>query len=118
MAESRDPWAETKAVLPTFVNEQRLYFLADLIFHLSIATRSTYSDSADSDQTSARALRAVNEIDHQISQHLLCALRNIAADERYPDDVFVEILRDHARAGNCTAIVEHALHRALRSQAS
>lgn len=117
MTESRDPWPAARDALPAFSNEQRLSFLADLIFQLSIAARSTHSDSADDDQTSLRTLREVNEMNHQISQHLLHALRNIAADQRYPDDVFVEILHDHARAGRCTAIVEYALDRALRSQA-
>jgi hypothetical protein len=42
------------------------------------------------------ALSALNEMQHTISGHLVSLLKR--SKDRYPDDVFINVLFDHARA--------------------
>lgn len=70
----------------------QLRLLAKFGHNLTIEARDTYVPQADRLHTPAR-LRAINEIQHRVLGHIYSLLSN--SDQRYPDDVMVQIMLEH-----------------------
>src|SRR5262245_37534624 len=70
---------------------EQVRFLVRFSWELTLVGRNYYAVGTE-ELTEPRALRAVNELQHQISQHVRALLEN--DDSRYPDDVFVSIILD------------------------
>ena len=68
---------------------KRVSFLAHLSWELTVLARDTYAVGSESVDQPAH-LRAFNECQHQVAQHLRHLLERQPA--RYPEEVFGEIL--------------------------
>jgi len=66
-------------------------FLTRLAWELTLVGREYYTPGTE-ELTDPRALRAVNELQHSITQHVRALLENDA--RRYPDDVLVRGILD------------------------
>lgn len=65
--------------------EEKLFFLIDLAYNLSIIARGYYYKEND-----PTIFYALNETMHIIIGHILNIVKN--SSERYPDDVFIDIV--------------------------
>jgi hypothetical protein len=86
---------ETSTVMSTFaafIAQEKIETLVRLIHELTILARDTYQ-SGTLDLAHPARLRAINEVQHRISAHVLALLRNDAG--RYPDEVLVNIILEH-----------------------
>jgi hypothetical protein len=95
--------------------DQDAAFLADLMVQMTIAARASYAEATGSNtDVGYRALRAWNELFHQVTQRLSHV---IGGGEDYPADVWCNILRDHARNGGVEADLAWAFGDALNRAA-
>jgi hypothetical protein len=104
-------------VIEAFANLQasdQIRFLVRLSWELTLVGRNFYVVGTD-ELTEPRALRTLNELQHQISQHVLKLLEE--DEERYPDDVFVNIILDHRETAipQFSDLIDSAWERAFRS---
>jgi hypothetical protein len=72
--------------------QEKIETLVRLAHELTIVGRDTYQVGAAGLSQPAR-LRAINEVQHRVSSHVLALLRNEAA--RYPDEVLIKIILEH-----------------------
>jgi hypothetical protein len=72
--------------------QEKVETLVRLSHELTILARDTYQAGTLGLLHPAR-LRAINEVQHRITAHVLALLRNDA--DRYPDDVLVNIILEH-----------------------
>jgi hypothetical protein len=91
-------------------SDKKHKFLLTTIFNLTISNRALLCEfNADT----ASQSRAINELLHKLSSH---ALATYEARDRYPDDVFFDILTEIASSAEITdaylAVVLQSLERA------
>lgn len=91
-------------------DHEKMIFLAEMSFDLTIGARETYITGTDLVSDPAR-LRLFNEAQHQLTGHLHHLLRQDA--DRYPDGVFAEILFECLKDLRCLkrldVIADHAV---------
>lgn len=80
---------ETTAFFSSLTRDEQMKFLAYISHYLTIVARDTYQIGTEN-ITNQPKMRTVNEIQHQISSHLLALLENSL--ERYPDDVLMQTI--------------------------
>jgi hypothetical protein len=76
--------------------DEREVFLVRVIFELTLRARDAYSGSPSA---AISKLRAMNEVQHRLSAHLMHLLDD--RDERYPDGTLWEIVSEIAATGGC-----------------
>jgi hypothetical protein len=92
---------------------QQTSVLALWALDLTIVARGHYPPlNGQPSGAHASKLIALNEVQHRIIGHLSRVVER--CDERYPDDVFLEIVLNLANGRHCAAEVAAALDRALR----
>ena len=85
-------------------DSDKLIFLAEVMGSLTIHGRGFGSDLSGEKQI--RAFKGLNEIQHKISFHFEgIGLKN----DRYPDNVFIQVLRETASTFGMSACLEQAL---------
>ena len=84
-------------------DQQRIAFLARLIFHLSQIARGSYTEAGVAEKQAIKNLRAFNEIVQMVSMQLLAALGIYSERVAYPQDVFVDLISDTAQQGDAQA---------------
>jgi hypothetical protein len=72
--------------------DDQLRLLARFGHNLTVEARDTYVPQTDQVHTPSR-LRAINEIQHRVLGHIYSLLIN--SDQRYPNDVIVQIMLEH-----------------------
>jgi hypothetical protein len=72
--------------------DAQLRLLARFGHNLTVEGRDTYVPQTDQVHAPSR-LRAINEIQHRVLGHIYSLLTN--SDQRYPDDVIVQIMLEH-----------------------
>lgn len=104
---------ELVACLAGMPVERKIAVLAALSFQLTICARASYPGQTD-DAESLKALTLFNELQHQITGFL----EQLAAgdEERYPEDVFIQVLEQKAQAGGRAPELQWAFERALRPE--
>jgi len=95
---------ETRSHYLALANDRKHVFLALLSYGLSIDGRAYVLDS--SVDTLIRRLTGLNELQHQISQHI--AALGLGRD-RYPDDVLWNVLQEKAAQYEIQNALEHSL---------
>jgi hypothetical protein len=85
-------------------DRQKIIFLARLSNDLTIHGRAFGLDLCGQDQIAA--FKGLNELQHQISQHLA---HLVEVSDRYPDDVLWEILLEKARHYRISAYLNESL---------
>jgi hypothetical protein len=86
--------------------EQQIQFLARLAFDLTVHARGTYEPGTPQLEDAAR-MREFNEFQHRVSSQLLSLL--LHRKDRYPDDVFAQLLWACAEATEAKAALRSAL---------
>ncbi len=97
---------EAKSEFVEMVSDRKMRMLALLAHNLTICARSAYLPEIG--EVSARKrLHALNELLHVVTGQLM---HMVAGDaNRYPDNVFMDILREKAQIGHCEADLLQAL---------
>ena len=72
--------------------DDQLRVLVGFGHNLTVEARDTYVPQTDQVHTPSR-LRAINEIQHRVLGHIYALLTD--SDQRYPDDVIVQIMLEH-----------------------
>lgn len=85
-------------------DSDKLIFLAELMGHLTIHGRAFGADLSGEEQI--RAFKGLNELQHKISFHF--AGVGLKSD-RYPDSVFIQVLRETASSTGMSAHLEQSL---------
>lgn len=99
---------EGKAESNSFEPNDRVEWLLNLAFGLTIAAREEYLDADSKPIAAVNALRCYNELAHQITGHLL----NISSgqeEKTYSHKTFLDALQETAQKANR----EEQLHRAM-----
>ena len=89
----------------------KAYTLALLGHYLTIRARGYYA-SQGGDNASSRKLSTFNELQHLVSGQVAKLVKDDPL--RYPDDVFLSILREKAGQEECNGELDVALEEALR----
>lgn len=85
-------------------DSDKLIFLAEVMGHLTIHGRAFGLDLSGEEQI--RAFKGLNELQHKISFHFQgIGLKT----ERYPDGVFIQVLRETASSFGMSAHLEQTL---------
>ena len=79
--------------------ERQARFLASLAHDITVWARDSYPQLLHDTALVVERLRAINELQHRVTAHIAHLLNE--NELRYPDDVFVAILFDFARAAAC-----------------
>ena len=87
--------SETISKFSLLPAELQVRALALLAFNLTIRAREVYLEE-DAKRANAK-LRIHNEIQHRITAHVVHLLES--DEKRYPDDVLIRILCEHAQQG-------------------
>ncbi|HLL16925.1 MAG TPA: hypothetical protein VK388_17830 [Pyrinomonadaceae bacterium] len=77
----------------SYSSDEKAEFIAQLIYELTLLARESYETGGDGLDDPKR-VRHINELQHHTSAYLSALLRSDAG--RYPDDVLVRIVLDHA----------------------
>ncbi len=109
MKEKRD---QIKTRFSALSANQKIHLIALLEHNVTIAARGHYDEPEEC--TRIKKSRAFNEILHTTSSQI--AHMAAAQSKRYPDDVFIEILFDKARFGDCEAALLWAFENAWPRQ--
>ncbi|HZH32435.1 MAG TPA: hypothetical protein VEY11_16850 [Pyrinomonadaceae bacterium] len=80
-------------VFVSYSSDEKAEFIAQLIYELTLIARESYETGGDG-LDDPRRVRYINELQHHTSAYLSALLRGDA--RRYPDDVLVRIVLDHA----------------------
>ncbi|MBA3239732.1 MAG: hypothetical protein H0T60_00710 [Acidobacteria bacterium] len=80
-------------IFASYSHAEKKEFLAQLMYELTLITRDSYEVGQDG-LTNSRRVRRVNEVQHRVSAFLWALLRN--DPQRFPDDVFIKIVLEHA----------------------
>jgi hypothetical protein len=93
--------------------EQQIRFLVTLGHNLTITARSHYA-SQSPEVANPKGLRAINELQHRLFNHLRALLT--PGSFRFPDDLFVASMLDHKDSDlrvACTRAFNDALKKTL-----
>lgn len=90
----------------TLARSDQIRFLAFLAAQLTVHARGTYEVGTDRIAQPER-LREINEFQHRIAFHLFHLLRD--QPQRYPEDVFAELLVDYAEAVGAVSLLKKSL---------
>jgi hypothetical protein len=89
-----------KAFLVNLSSEQRARFYCLLLFELTIAGRDI--STGDNRDEMLREFKCLNELSHQVSQHLYSCLRGGSKlSSAYSDAALHNVLLEKAAAGRC-----------------
>ena len=80
-------------VFVSFSSDEKAEFVAQLIYELTLVARESYEAGGDGLDDPKR-VRHINELQHHMSAYLSALLRSDT--RRYPDDVLVRIVLEHA----------------------
>lgn len=89
---------EAKTALLSMSPNRKLRVLSLLAHNLTICARSAYLPEVN-DDLARKKLRGLNELLHVVTGQLMHMVSEDA--ERYPDDVFMDILVEKAQVGQC-----------------
>jgi hypothetical protein len=82
------------------LSDKKTFFLSILALELTVSARGAYpSQELKVEKDSLTRLICLNEIQHTVTGHLAKMINK--DDERYPDDVFFEIMFEKASSGPC-----------------
>ncbi len=85
---------EAIEIFSNLTADEQKCFLAHLSHYLTVVARDAYEVGTEN-ITNQSKMRWINEIQHQLSSHLLALLENDS--ERYPDDVLIRIIMEHSK---------------------
>jgi len=102
----------TLSALPA---QEKIEALVRFSHELTIVARDTYQTGTLGVLHAAR-LRAINEVQHRISAHVLALLRNDSG--RYPDEVLVNIILEHDDDQELRRQIQEAFSRVLGCHAA
>jgi hypothetical protein len=85
------PESKALSAYQSLGREDQVRFLIRFGWELTIVARAYYEPGTEN-LTLPAAVRAVNELQHQVTQHALAVLEG--NERRYPDDVLVTILTE------------------------
>ncbi len=94
-------------ILTSATIEERQKMLSNLLVRFTMLSRSNYTEANLKLTTSLPKLRASNEIVHVLSKQLKSEVDN--QQLAYPYDTLMEVLKDHAKAGNIEDILSVAM---------
>jgi hypothetical protein len=94
----------------TLSDQKKIVLLAYLAHDLTVCVRGIFLDQSGDELL--KSLRAFNELQHQISAHIG---RLADGSEKYPDDVFTNILDEIATAGGIKSQFEWSAANAMRT---
>ncbi len=84
---------EAIAFFSSLTSDEQKKFLVRLSHYLTVVARDSYEVGTDN-ITNQPKIRVINEIQHQLSSHLLALLENDS--RRYPDDGLMRIILEHS----------------------
>jgi hypothetical protein len=95
-------------VFASYSDHEKLELLAHLSYELTLLAREAYVPGTDEISDHGR-MREVNELQHQISGFLVKLLSN--DPQRYPDDVFIQIIFEANLGNSLTRQFQDTFHR-------
>lgn len=102
---------EAIEIFSSFTADEQKSFLAYFSHYLTVITRDAYEVGTEN-ITNQSKMRWINEIQHQLSSHLLALLENNS--ERYADDVLIRILVEHSKDKAFEAEMKWAFERVAK----
>lgn len=88
---------EAIAVFSNLSAEEQKEFLVRLSHELTMLGRDAYEINSEN-FTNPAQMRAINEIQHRISSHLLALIKN--ETNRYPDEILVRMIIEYPQDSN------------------
>ncbi len=91
--------SSAQAIFRKLSLQHQVYTLAMLAYRSTLWAREFYPQLVQDRSEVVERLRAFNELQHQLSQHMVHLL--YLEDNRYPDDVFISILFEITEQTGC-----------------
>lgn len=106
----------TAQMLGQLSSSNRDRFLANLQWHLSMVARGSYTEARENASDSYAKLRCNNELSLVVATQLLSSLKG--EDPAYPDESFIEVLKEKSSLQGCETCLRAAVKHALEEGGS